>query len=278
MPPTLFSAASLDLEEIAELFAESFEGYIVPLVSTVEALAARVRMEQIDLALSRIIHAHGDRAGLSLLARRGRRVRVAAMGIVARKRGRGLGSLLLEDTVQVARAAGARTLLLEVLGVNKPAIALYESGGFRTTRRLVGHNRPSLDPSPAPEHHIVDVEVLAEALASEPDRPWSWQLSPHSLVAATAPLEVHALGKDAFAALIPVGERPDRLSLRILHVAPPKRRTGLARRLLAAIQARYPGASWDIPPVVPEGFGSEALAALGFSPSAMFQLEMERPL
>ena len=273
MSTSMTSTATLSIEELADLFAACFEGYVVPLVSTVEGLAARIRGEQVDLSLSRVMLVGGERAGLSLLAQRGSRVRVAAMGIIARRRARGLGGLLLDDSVHVARAAGAHTLVLEVLGINEPAVALYRSGGFRATRRLVGYRRGPLDPVASADHRLAVTDELAAAVAAE--RGWPWQLAPHTLVAAGPPFEVHALGDDAFAGLIP---SRDRLALRMLHVSPPKRRTGLARRLLAAIQARHPGASWDIPPVVPEEFGREALAALGFAPVELFQLEMERPL
>jgi ribosomal protein S18 acetylase RimI-like enzyme len=196
------------------------------------------------------------------------------MGVTLEHRGRGVGRALLDAALDAARAAGARVLLLEVIGQNTSAVALYESGGFTRTRRLVGRARPPVEASPAPEHRMTDVEELARALMAEPDLPWPWQMEPASVTSLSG-FEVHALGPDAFACVRP---SPQKLTLRHLVVRPPARRRGLARRLLASIQARHPEAAWDIPPLVPEGLAAPALDALGFGPMEHFQLEMERPL
>lgn len=274
-PASLHSAAQLSLEQLVDLFAASFEGYLVPISQPLEALAVRIRCEQIDLHLSRIIVVDGEPAGLCFLAMRGRRARVAAMGVAARHRGLGLGRALLDGGADAARAAGAHRLLLEVFGANRAAVALYESAGFVTRRRLFGYRRPALEARAAADHRLADFEELASALAAEPERPWPWQLSPHTVVAAGAPLEVHALGVDAFACINP---SPLRIAVRPLYVRPGARRQGLARRLLAAIQAIHPQAEWEIPPVVPEDFSPEAIAALGFERIDLHQLEMDRSL
>lgn len=270
------STARFTLEQLTSLFAACFEGYLVPMVQPVDALAVRFRSEQIDLHLSRVIHAGGAPAGLCLLAQRGRRLRVAGMGIVADQRGLGLGRALLESAVAIGRTTGADRLTLEVISANRAALGLYESCGFRPQRNLLGHERAALPASAADEHELADSEALAAALAAEPDRPWPWQLAPHTVVAASASLEVHALGKDAYAWVNPAV--PGRLGLRLLYVRPQARRQGRARRLLASIQARYPEASWEIPAVVPEDFSPAALAALGFRQIALHQLEMERSI
>ncbi|HKE20685.1 MAG TPA: GNAT family N-acetyltransferase [Kofleriaceae bacterium] len=270
------SASHLGLVELAALFTACFEGYLVPVAQPPDALATRIRSEQVDLHLSRVLVAGGEAAGLCLLALRGRRARVAAMGIAAAWRGRGLGRALLDDAIATARAAGADRLCLEVFAQNRAAVALYEAAGFRRIRRLLGHSRPAVTPAPAPEHHLTDLEALATALAAEPERAWPWQLSPHTLVAASPALQVHALGREAYACLHPAA--PGRLAVRILYVVPAARRKGRARRLLGAIQSIHPDASWDILPIAPEEFSPEALAALGFAPTELHQLEMERSL
>lgn len=274
MTISIHGAGQLSLEELSDLFTAGFEAYLVPIAQPPEALAARVRAEQIDLHASSVALVHGQRAGLCLLAVRGRRVRVAAMGVTAAHRGRGVGRALLDAAVGAARAAGARVLLLEVIGQNTAAVALYESAGFTRARRLVGRTRAGFDAVAAPEHRVTDVEELARALMAEPDLPWPWQMEPASM-ASLSGFEVHALGPDAFACVRP---SPEKLVLRHLVVRPPARRQGLARRLLGSIQARHPQASWEIPPIVPEDIGAPALDALGFGQAETFQLEMERRL
>lgn len=275
MTISIHGAGRLSLEQLSDLFNAGFQAYLAPVTQSPEAMGARIRTEQIDLHWSRVALLDDRPAGLCLLAVRGRRVRVAAMGVTLDHRGRGVGRALLEAALDVSSAAGARLLLLEVIAQNRAALALYQSGGFTATRRLVGRIRPPVDASPAPEHRLTDVEELARALMAEPDLPWPWQMEPASVTSLPGSFEVHALGPDAFACVQPA---PHKLVLRHLVVRPPARRRGLARRLLASIQARHPQASWSIPPLVPEGLAAPALDALGFGPAELSQLEMERPL
>lgn len=274
---TMQSASRFSLEQLSALFTASFEGYLLPIAQPVDALAARIRCEQIDLFLSRVALVDDEPAGLCLLAQRGRRARVAAMGIVAARRGLGLGRALMDGSIAIARTAGADRLCLEVFAANRSAVALYESSGFVRVRRLLGHARAALPAVAAPEHGPSDLAALAAALAAEPERDWPWQLSPHTLVAASPDaMHVHALGGEAFACLNPVN--PKRLSLRLLYVMPSARRRGLARRLLSGVQSLYSGAAWEIPPLVPEEMGAAALHGLGFARTELHQVEMELPL
>ncbi len=52
------------------------------------------------------------------------------MGILAGYRGRGIGSQLLEKTVEHAWASGLKRLELEVFADNEPAIRLYKKYGY----------------------------------------------------------------------------------------------------------------------------------------------------
>jgi GNAT superfamily N-acetyltransferase len=67
----------------------------------------------------------------ALLAMREGEFEVAKMAVTERAQGLGIGRLLLEATIETARAAGARRLFLETNSKLAPAIRLYESAGFR---------------------------------------------------------------------------------------------------------------------------------------------------
>jgi putative acetyltransferase len=56
---------------------------------------------------------------------------VVKMAVTERAQGLGIGRLLLEATVETARASGATRLFLETNSKLAPAIRLYESVGFR---------------------------------------------------------------------------------------------------------------------------------------------------
>ncbi|MGO4535980.1 GNAT family N-acetyltransferase [Leifsonia sp. 2MCAF36] len=55
---------------------------------------------------------------------------LAMIAVSPKLQGAGLGSLLLEDVVQGARAAGHRAIVLHVLTSNRRAVALYSSRGW----------------------------------------------------------------------------------------------------------------------------------------------------
>lgn len=55
---------------------------------------------------------------------------VTTLAVDPSKRGRGVGSRLLEHLEEEARRRGAATMLLEVRPSNRPALALYERRGF----------------------------------------------------------------------------------------------------------------------------------------------------
>jgi ribosomal protein S18 acetylase RimI-like enzyme len=60
---------------------------------------------------------------------------VAKMAVSDEWRGRGIGRRILETVIALARAAGAVKLVLETNSMMIPAIALYESVGFRHVPR-----------------------------------------------------------------------------------------------------------------------------------------------
>ena len=134
--PQFLPAASLSLDALADLFTRSFEGYFYPAIVSAEALAFRVRTEQIDLARSVVMQVDGTLAGLALLALRGEQAWCGGFGIVSAQRGRGLALPLAEAMLASARAAGARRLSLEVLTRNAPAIATYRRAGLEHMRDL----------------------------------------------------------------------------------------------------------------------------------------------
>ena len=54
-------------------------------------------------------------------------------------RGRGHGTRMLAECIDIMRASGVREVFLEVASGNRPALALYRSAGFRATGRRTGY-------------------------------------------------------------------------------------------------------------------------------------------
>jgi GNAT superfamily N-acetyltransferase len=125
---TLVPASTLTLDELTALFNEAYEGYVVPLRITAEALESWIAAWHFDLDRSRV--APGE--GVVLLAVRGDRGWIGGLGVVPSARGRGLGRALME----AALAKAPDDVTLEVIEQNEPALRLYESLGFEPARLL----------------------------------------------------------------------------------------------------------------------------------------------
>jgi ribosomal protein S18 acetylase RimI-like enzyme len=155
------SAAQYDLHTLAGIFTSAFEGYFYPGGTSAVELATRIRLEQIDLALSRVLLAGQEPAGMALLARRGERVWCGGFGVYTPWRGRGLANMLAVDMLGAARAAGARLFELEVLTRNEPAIRAYQRAGLRSRRELLVYSWKRNDDAPA--GHAPQAEEAAPA-------------------------------------------------------------------------------------------------------------------
>jgi ribosomal protein S18 acetylase RimI-like enzyme len=64
------------------------------------------------------------------------------IAVVPAHRGCGLGKMLLAALLDEARGLGVSDVFLEVRADNEPAMALYESFGFRPIDRRVGYYQP----------------------------------------------------------------------------------------------------------------------------------------
>ncbi|MGN6105642.1 MAG: GNAT family N-acetyltransferase [Kofleriaceae bacterium] len=270
---TFVPATDLPYPALAALFQRGFAGYVVPMHPTPEALEARHRVEHVDLFASRVALLDGAPIGLATIARRGRRSRLAAMGVVAEARGTGAAQALLDRVIEDARARGDREMVLECIASNERALRLYRRAGFTELRRLVGWRCAAVEPvaKSAPRLREVDPVELGHALARADDGSLSWQLAPASLVGVTAPMRGWTIDGSALV----VGSVLDReISLRALFTLPDRRRRGHASRLVRALAADFAPRSLVIPPMVPAGLGRELADHLGAVPHELEQLEM----
>ncbi|HVF67786.1 MAG TPA: GNAT family N-acetyltransferase [Pyrinomonadaceae bacterium] len=134
---TYVSAADVSLAEFASAFTAGFEGYAHPVVLDAPQLARFLRLDQYDLENSFVAYEGGEAVGVAVLAVRAEAGWVPALGVVTRRRGRGLGRRMMSALVERARASGLRRLTLEVLARNATARRIYEELGMRVARDLV---------------------------------------------------------------------------------------------------------------------------------------------
>jgi ribosomal protein S18 acetylase RimI-like enzyme len=129
---------------VAMLVEVAGEGRWIATEAPVDVEGRRRRMvEDIERedAIVLVAEAGGEPVGqLGLhLARYG--VADLGMAVAAGWRGRGIGSALLAEAVDQARAAGAHKIALQVWPHNAAAIALYERFGFQREGYLTRHYR-----------------------------------------------------------------------------------------------------------------------------------------
>ncbi len=270
-------ALDFDYAYLADAFNRSFEGYVVSFHFDGAALEQRARPEAWDLAASFVSFRESELAGVLFVSRRGRRCRVAAMGVTALARGTGVGRLMMRHCIDGARKRGDAELLLEVIESNAPARRLYESIGLVLRRRLVGFEcaQPANGKPNATLTEIDSVEFAAIAQAEyEPRLPW--QMCPETLANLTLPHRAFALDDRAFALL---GDpAAARVGLRGLVVRKAHRRQRLGSDLLQALFAKFPGKTWAASPIIPEGLADDFFRANAFVANPIAQFEMSMPL
>ena len=275
MALTFPSLLEVGLAEAAAVMTRGFADYFVPIRADAAALAAFARVDGVDLAASRVAVRDGSPVAGALVARRGWSARLAGMSVVPEARGTGVGRALVDRLLDEARTRGERTMELEVIEQNAPAVRLYESAGFQRRRRLVGAlGRPSAGPVVPPELTAVDPRALAAAVAAHgwPDLPW--QVSAETLAHAGPPTEAWRLGPAWALVALPTAET---LVLRAVVTEPAARRRGHGRALLRALMARHPGRDWRAAALFPEEM-EPFLAAAGLVRAPLTQWQMARAL
>jgi len=96
--------------------------------------------------VSAVVAARGDELfGFALAARAEEDAEILSLAVAEGVRGVGLGRRLLESLLERLKRAGAQRVHLEVRGSNSPALALYKSLGFATSRRRARYYRDGED-------------------------------------------------------------------------------------------------------------------------------------
>lgn len=137
MDTRFIAANSVDLETVVSIFNAGYEGYIIPVNVTTDWMTQNLKQNDTQLALSTIALVDDEPAGICLLAKRGTDGWINAIGITPPFRRQGIGRALMTHTFEVARANGIENLQLEFIIGNDNAQALYESLGFKITRKLL---------------------------------------------------------------------------------------------------------------------------------------------
>ena len=129
--------SSFDLDFLADLYTRTFADYFYPCLVTTAELAEIVRIEQLDLDRCPVMIVEEKPVGFATLGIRGSESYCRGFGVIVPYRGKGLGHVLCEEMIRLARDAGARRMTLGVIQENTPAIQTYRRVGFQRLRELV---------------------------------------------------------------------------------------------------------------------------------------------
>jgi GNAT superfamily N-acetyltransferase len=188
--PRFLPASSFTLDVFAEIFTRSFEGYFYQSTASAADLAARVRLENIDLSRSLVMLVGDEPAGQALLSLRGARAWCGGFGVLAAFRGRGLSHPLAAALVEQARQAGARSFGLEVLTRNAPAIHTYTRADLRPQHDLLvlewQRSETSTPPTVVGTVDVAASVLLAHFVALHPV-PAAWQRDLPTLLVSKEP-------------------------------------------------------------------------------------------
>ena len=122
--------------ELAALFTAGYEGYFMPVAVDEGAFSFMAGTWDYDLDASLVAVDGNDDVGLCMLGVRGTSGWIGGVGVVAGRRGEGIGEQLMRAIEDRARSRGIEQLWLEVLVQNEPAIRLYEKLGYQVVREL----------------------------------------------------------------------------------------------------------------------------------------------
>ncbi len=129
------AASSLEPSALTALFNAGYSEYVVPVRMDAAAFRDHLTVNDIDLEVSRVV-IDGPPVSFALIGRRGNTGWVGGLGTVPGHRRHGHGQRVLAAALAAAQASGCREMWLEVIDINRAAIALYERLGFETVREV----------------------------------------------------------------------------------------------------------------------------------------------
>lgn len=143
----------------------------------------------------------------------------------------------MEMLLGEAAARGYRSMILEVIENNLPAVRLYEAFGFKTERRLVGYEGIFDLFGGEAKLEEVDIGQVSRLVGIFGLDDLHWQISAESLAQYRPPNRAYRLGDAYIVISIPAA---DQVVIRSLIGLPAARGQGQVRRLIQAVIAEHP--------------------------------------
>lgn len=126
-----------ELDFLADLYTRTFADYFYPCLVTPAEMEEIVRIEQLDLDRCPVMLFEKEPVGFATLGIRGSESYCRGFGVIVPYRGKGLGHVLCDEMIRLAKDAGARRMVLGVIKENIPALQTYGRAGFQTLREMI---------------------------------------------------------------------------------------------------------------------------------------------
>ncbi len=270
----LCDALGLSVEALGAGLNRCFEEYVIPINFTPLLVSMMLRTDAVDLAHTVVAMDQGEVAGMLLVCRRGKRMRIGAMGVAKPHRSTGVGGQLIAKALAAAKERGDETAVLEAIEHNTRAIAFYERHGFKTRFRLIS-GQISLTAGEAADDLVeIAIDELAVRVLDRCDGASSWVVSGGEV----AQLALPALAYDSEGlgvAVHPLGD--DSLLCRGIALSDKDNERKLGN-LLAGLGKLHPGRHFKVPPFYPEPEFGVLFDAVGMERESLSQVQMEQDL
>ncbi|MBN1311147.1 MAG: GNAT family N-acetyltransferase [Anaerolineae bacterium] len=182
------AADQVPRRDIIEAMNAAYSDYFIPIYLSSHSFENLITREAIHLEASAVALYDNQTVGVGLLGIRGCRAWIGGMGVLPEFRHQGLGRRIMAYLLEQARRMGIKNVQLEVITQNKVAFNLYNSMGFKTTRKLLvlsgeEHlSRPVLrERYPGIVVKALDVSLLLAYLPEFAAVPAPWQRTLESL-------------------------------------------------------------------------------------------------
>lgn len=152
----LHRASSFSLQQLTDAYNQTRVDYIVPMPMNVSRLEEYIRAYDVDLDASWVAMDGKIIFGLGMLGIRPGRAWITRVGVLPIGRRQGTGRAIVNRLIASADRRECHEVWIEVIAGNVPAIQLFTTGGFVTTRELLVARRPPSHTSPLSAQGLVD--------------------------------------------------------------------------------------------------------------------------
>ncbi len=178
---SLISLDNINLNLIVSLYNQVYSDYYFNIYYDKVSLKKYLKSLPVNLKLSQIIKFEDKYVGLAIVSVVNGAAWISSFGVIKKYRKLGLGEKLLMSILSQLKNQGVKSVGLEVLDYNLPAIGLYKKHGFKLISKLTSLEGviKSIDVNPLKIKEVSTQEALCYL---EDDRTYVWSRRKHSIM------------------------------------------------------------------------------------------------